>query len=178
MSETSCQNSASLKWAGSEDSCAPHCAELAATGRGIVENDTPTTSSHPITARIDLLLCDRVIRSSMVPLPDCSRILRSPLAQSSTLFSMTALTSARPGRNQPCHCGSGRKYKHCCLEKDDAQAAAARTKAAAEAAARSSEAATSAPPRAPKPQTHQPWKATTSRGFVPRTRTPRKVGGS
>ena len=36
---------------------------------------------------------------------------------------MTAPTSARPGRNQPCHCGSGRKYKHCCLEKDDLEAA-------------------------------------------------------
>jgi uncharacterized protein len=22
---------------------------------------------------------------------------------------------AQPGRNDPCHCGSGRKYKHCCL---------------------------------------------------------------
>jgi SEC-C motif-containing protein len=22
------------------------------------------------------------------------------------------------GRNEPCHCGSGRKYKKCCLEKD------------------------------------------------------------
>ena len=22
------------------------------------------------------------------------------------------------GRNDPCHCGSGRKYKKCCLEKD------------------------------------------------------------
>ena len=94
-----------------------------------------------------------------------------------TLFSMTAPTSAHPGRNEPCHCGSGRKYKHCCLEKDEAQASAARADAATEAAARSSEAATAAPKRAPKPETHQPWKATTSRGFVPRTRTPRKVGG-
>jgi hypothetical protein len=24
------------------------------------------------------------------------------------------------GRNQPCHCGSGRKYKQCCLTKDGA----------------------------------------------------------
>jgi hypothetical protein len=95
---------------------------------------------------------------------------------------MTAPKSAPPGRNQPCHCGSGRKYKHCCLQKDDTKAAAARAKDAAKAeaaAAQSSEAATSAvPARAPKPQTHQPWKATTSRGFVPRNRTPRKVGGS
>jgi hypothetical protein len=104
---------------------------------------------------------------------------------------MTAPTGARPGRpgrpgrNEPCHCGSGRKYKHCCLEKDDLAAAAARAKAEkkAEAAAKSEEAAqsteapASAPKQAPKQQTHQPWKATTSRGFVPRTRTPRKVGG-
>ncbi len=24
----------------------------------------------------------------------------------------------RIGRNEPCHCGSGKKYKHCCIEKD------------------------------------------------------------
>ncbi|PYR24756.1 MAG: hypothetical protein DMF92_21940 [Acidobacteria bacterium] len=79
---------------------------------------------------------------------------------------MPAPISARPGRNQPCHCGSGRKYKHCCLEKDDARATAERAKAAAAAAARSSEAATPAPARAPKHQTDQPWKATPSRGLV------------
>jgi hypothetical protein len=28
------------------------------------------------------------------------------------------------GRNDPCHCGSGRKYKKCCLEKDEAAALA------------------------------------------------------
>ena len=22
------------------------------------------------------------------------------------------------GRNDPCHCGSGKKYKHCCLSKE------------------------------------------------------------
>ena len=91
---------------------------------------------------------------------------------------MTPPAAARPpGRNEPCHCGSQRKYKHCCLEKDNAKAAAARSKAAAEAA---TQAAETPPPatRPPKQQTHQPWKATTSRGFVQRTRTPRKVGGS
>ena len=91
-------------------------------------------------------------------------------------LSMTVPTSARPGRNQPCHCGSGRKYKHCCLAKDEQQAAAARAKAAADETVPSPEAAPSAPTRPPKHQTHQPWKAATSRGFVPRTRTPRKVG--
>jgi hypothetical protein len=28
---------------------------------------------------------------------------------------------SKPGRNDACHCGSGKKYKKCCLEKDEAQ---------------------------------------------------------
>lgn len=91
---------------------------------------------------------------------------------------MTDPIRAFPGRNDPCHCGSGRKYKHCCLAKDEASAAEARAKAAAEAAAAPPETAPPAQTRAPKAQTAQPWKTATSRGFVPRTRTPRKVGGS
>jgi hypothetical protein len=30
------------------------------------------------------------------------------------------------GRNQPCPCGSGQKYKHCCLAKDEATASPTR----------------------------------------------------
>ena len=26
----------------------------------------------------------------------------------------------KTGRNDPCPCGSGKKYKHCCLAKDQA----------------------------------------------------------
>jgi hypothetical protein len=85
----------------------------------------------------------------------------------------------RPGRNEPCHCGSGRKYKHCCLEKDNKKASAAMRKAAAAtAAAEAPETTTPAAARRPKHQTEQPWKSATSRGFVQRARTPRKVGGS
>jgi hypothetical protein len=97
---------------------------------------------------------------------------------------MTATTIARPGRNEPCHCGSGRKYKHCCLEKDNAEASAAR-KAAAEAVQQSSavpktpDAAIVKTVRSPKRQNHQPWKAAgNTRGFGNRTRTPRKAGGA
>ncbi|MBC7975812.1 MAG: SEC-C domain-containing protein, partial [Myxococcales bacterium] len=43
--------------------------------------------------------------------------------------------SERPGRNEPCHCGSGSKYKKCCLEKDEAARVAERATAAAAAAA-------------------------------------------
>jgi SEC-C motif len=30
------------------------------------------------------------------------------------------------GRNDPCHCGSGKKYKHCCLERDRARTSSPR----------------------------------------------------
>jgi hypothetical protein len=84
----------------------------------------------------------------------------------------------KPGRNEPCHCGSGRKYKQCCLQKDEAAEAAARAKAAEDETAQPAEEAHAAPPRPPKHQTQQPWRAAATRGFVPRTRLPRKVGGS
>jgi hypothetical protein len=38
------------------------------------------------------------------------------------------------GRNDPCPCGSGRKYKHCCLAKDEAALRDARAKEAKKAA--------------------------------------------
>ena len=95
-----------------------------------------------------------------------------------TLSPMTAPAHPRPGRNEPCHCGSGRKYKHCCLAKDEAAAAAARAKTAAESAAEPADVAPSRATRPAKHQTEQPWKAKTSRGFTPRARMPRKVGGS
>jgi len=36
----------------------------------------------------------------------------------------TVRSGPRPGRNEPCPCGSGKKYKKCCAEKDDASTAA------------------------------------------------------
>ena len=90
---------------------------------------------------------------------------------------MPPAKTGRPGRNDPCPCGSGRKYKQCCLEQDEAKDRAAYAKAAAEAPQPSAE----APPpraRAPKHQTQQPWRAGGTPGFHQRMRTPRKVGGS
>ena len=85
---------------------------------------------------------------------------------------------ANLGRNDPCHCGSGRKYKQCCLGKDEEAARAARAKAAAEAAPPTAESATRTQ-TGPKHQTRQPWKksATNTHGFG-KTSLPRKVGGS
>ncbi len=82
------------------------------------------------------------------------------------------------GRNDPCHCGSGKKYKQCCLAKDEEKARADRAKAAAEAPVPASE--TQQPSaKGPKHQTRQPWKkaSTNTHGFG-KTSLPRKVGGS
>ena len=63
------------------------------------------------------------------------------------------------GRNDPCHCGSGEKYKKCHLEQDEAARlqqlaadAAVRAKAAADAEASGEKPAVKkAPDRAPPP---------------------------
>jgi len=104
--------------------------------------------------------------------------------------------TSRPGRNERCHCGSGKKYKHCCLAKDEAADLKARQKrekaeqaAAAKAAKKAKEseeagekaeeaAAESHQRRAPRPGADQPWKrgAQNTRGFQ-KFSGPRKVGG-
>ncbi|MGH8256524.1 MAG: SEC-C metal-binding domain-containing protein [Steroidobacteraceae bacterium] len=43
--------------------------------------------------------------------------------------------ATKPGRNDPCPCGSGQKYKRCCLEKDQRADSEALTAAAAAATA-------------------------------------------
>jgi hypothetical protein len=88
-------------------------------------------------------------------------------------------------RNDPCHCGSGKKYKQCHLDKDEAAAREARAKAAAAApetapAAPETPSPSSARGARPKLPTGQPWKrgaaAANTRGFQ-RTATTRKTGG-
>jgi hypothetical protein len=82
------------------------------------------------------------------------------------------------GRNDPCHCGSGKKYKQCHLAADEASAREVRAKAA-ESAPAPEPSATPEKSAGPKHQTRQPWKktATNTHGFG-KTSLPRKVGGS
>ena len=91
---------------------------------------------------------------------------------------MTSTSGNRPGRNEPCHCGSGKKYKQCHLQQDEAEARAARasTAAAAETETPAPAAQAAAPVASRKKATHQPWKKTNTHGFQ-RMSTPRKVGG-
>jgi hypothetical protein len=89
---------------------------------------------------------------------------------------------ANTGRNEPCPCGSGKKYKQCHLAADEAKERDARAKATAAAPAPAAEAAaegaTPASGARPKHVTRQPWKktATNTQGFG-KTSLPRKVGG-
>ncbi len=89
--------------------------------------------------------------------------------------------STHPGRNEPCPCGSGKKYKHCCLLKDEAAERETATAEAAAATPPTPEAAShaTAPPRATRPSKHatrQPWKRAENRG--PTFNIPRRSGGS
>ncbi len=88
-------------------------------------------------------------------------------------------------RNDPCPCGSGRKYKRCCQAKDEAAEREARAKAEADAPEPEVEveATSDQPPAKPAPptkkRTHQPWKrrSLANRGFQ-KVSTPRKIGAS
>ena len=71
---------------------------------------------------------------------------------------MTGTTVNRPGRNNPCHCGSGKKYKRCCLGKDEAAGLEARAQAAAEAATAPSEEQAASKTSEQQRPTEQPWK--------------------
>jgi hypothetical protein len=79
------------------------------------------------------------------------------------------------GRNDSCPCGSGKKYKQCCLAKDEAKAREARTKETAEAPAPAPADAPRTRPQA-RPGAEQPWKRANTRGFQ-KFSGPRKVGG-
>ena len=82
------------------------------------------------------------------------------------------------GRNDPCHCGSGKKYKQCHLAKDEAKEREARAKASGAAAAPATEEPVKAAPLS-RHATRQPWKrgAQNTKGFG-KLNIPRRVGGS
>jgi hypothetical protein len=42
-----------------------------------------------------------------------------PYSGNFTPSTETIIKERKPGRNEPCHCGSGKKYKKCCLGLDD-----------------------------------------------------------
>jgi len=82
------------------------------------------------------------------------------------------------GRNDPCPCGSGKKYKQCHLGKDEAKLREARQTAEAAASTAPPETPTAAVREKPRHSSAQPWKGqANSKGFQ-RVTSMRKVGGS
>jgi hypothetical protein len=98
---------------------------------------------------------------------------RSPDRGHLSMTKEATMSAGKPGRNDKCPCGSDRKYKQCCLEKDEEAAREARAKAAEEAAA------AAANQDAPAPVTHnEPWRRGSdinTQGFRPPS-APRKAG--
>jgi SEC-C motif len=87
-------------------------------------------------------------------------------------------TRRQLGRNDPCHCGSGKKYKQCHLAKDEEAERAKRAKVAAQAVEAPADAAAKPAPAPPKHNTRQPWKGQqNTRGFG-KLNIPRRSGGS
>ena len=90
-----------------------------------------------------------------------------------------------PGRNDPCHCGSGKKYKKCHEDKDSAVVHAVLekqwTEAEKAAAKKADEEKASSPEQnaAPVKPTHQPHVSNHQRSTmtVPKFNMPRKTGG-
>lgn len=91
---------------------------------------------------------------------------------------MPDATADRLGRNELCRCGSGKKYKRCCLRKDETTEREEQAKASAEETTPPPEVKPG--PDSPKPQrpTEQPWKRG-AHNYQPFQRflTPRKRGG-
>jgi hypothetical protein len=90
------------------------------------------------------------------------------------------------GRNDACHCGSGKKYKKCHLEKDEAANRKEREKAALNAAKVAASAEASAGTEKKEPPSKQPenrsgffQKMAGRMGFSPsqQRRTPQNKGG-
>jgi tetratricopeptide (TPR) repeat protein len=63
---------------------------------------------------------DVIARKSGISQEDLFRMRRSLLAQvDRERVKSTGGTSKKIGRNEPCPCGSGKKYKHCCLNRQN-----------------------------------------------------------
>src|SRR5262245_2113186 len=79
---------------------------------GVDRERQPSTAQQKLNRK----LCSGLSQRSR------GRGLRGYVAECSTPPSrLKALTiMAKPGRNDPCHCGSGKKYKKCCQPKEEA----------------------------------------------------------
>ena len=81
------------------------------------------------------------------------------------------------GRNEPCHCGSGKKYKRCHLAADAEAQREEQAQTLEEAPASTPDERSAAPPERPQRPTEQPWKRGGQGRSFQRFQTPPKRGG-
>lgn len=85
----------------------------ATLGKG--EPDYRNHYNQPVSAHVALVIGAAVAVCAFLPWP---RRLSAP-AEEPPLHGASRSGSDRPGRNDPCACGSGRKYKRRCLATDE-----------------------------------------------------------
>ena len=61
-----------------------------------------------------------VVPQSQIERQQVAKPVAENLGGDGTVQKKPVVKSERVGRNDPCPCGSGKKYKHCCLGKDEA----------------------------------------------------------
>lgn len=74
--------------------------------------------SSPVTRSLAELSAEDIIHHLQRPVMDTIPELPPPVVLQGGTIKRAA---ARIGRNEPCHCGSGKKYKRCCQEADKAR---------------------------------------------------------
>ncbi|MFA5374844.1 MAG: preprotein translocase subunit SecA [Dehalococcoidia bacterium] len=72
------------------------------------------TTFEAMTAGIEHDVATTIFRVKIEEKPGQSKMMQSPMAQAAKRPEKAAADKGTPGRNDPCPCGSGKKYKKCC----------------------------------------------------------------
>jgi hypothetical protein len=80
------------------------------------EPDYRNHYNQPVSAHVVLVLGAALVVGAFLPWPRCSS---APGEKPAPRRGASRASADRPGRNDPCPCGSGRKYKRCCLADDE-----------------------------------------------------------
>lgn len=100
----------------------PHASAALATLCALMDNPE-TPASVRLKAALHILLAAQPAPPAQAPLgPERPAPIASrprPTANSSEFITNLEIISSTPGRNTPCPCHSGRKYKQCCLNKPE-----------------------------------------------------------
>lgn len=107
-----------------------------------------------------------------------ARVLEQGQDQEEAVTTTIVREGPKIGRNDPCHCGSGKKYKKCHLEEDEAEERKLRQSEAARVAATAVAASPDEKPAYAKPSRNSNFTQAPSKISSPKTMFQRKVGGS